>query len=248
MGSLKACLSLKLLQQNYFFKLGNRFGKAAAQWLCCCSCCMSLDTKCCPWESGQWNHQGGMWHGAFLTHQWSTAAPMCCHAKNMGMEQHPRTRQLCTKNAPTLHQECTKFAPRTHRECTNFAPRMHQLCTKNAPTLHQECTNFAPRMRQLCTKNAPNVHQECTKCAPRMHQLCTKNAPTLHQEYTNFAPRLHQECTNFAPTLSNMEATKHENTEKNTRKNIHHKGAKNLLSLVNTKFTKEVNVLKPFFL
>ena len=125
---------------------------------------------------------------------------------------------------------------------------MHQHGTKNAPTWHQECANFAPR----------RMHQECANFAPRMHQLCTKNAPTLnaptlHQECTNFAPRMPtfsprmlQKCTNFAPTLSNMEATKHENTEKNTRRNIHHKGAKNLLYLVNTIFTKQVNVLKPF--
>ena len=49
MGSLKACLSLKLLvhvsSRTIFSNVGNRFGKAAAQWLCCCSCCMALDTK-----------------------------------------------------------------------------------------------------------------------------------------------------------------------------------------------------------
>ena len=193
-----------------------------------------------PMESPRW-HVAWCFSNASMVHS-------CTNVVAMPKTWAWNNTQERANFAPRMHQHCTKNAPSLHQERTENAPTLRQLCTKNAPTLHQECTNFAPRMRQLCTKNAPNVHQECTKCAPRMHQLCTKNAPTLHQEYTNFAPRLHQECTNFAPTLSNMEATKHENTEKNTRKNIHHKGAKNLLSLVNTKFTKEVNVLKPFFL
>ena len=92
MGSQKGCIFLKKWesykslsflgilgaceQLTHFFKFGNKFGKAAAQWLCCRPCYMALETKCCPWESSPWILQGGMWHGACLRHQWSTAGPM----------------------------------------------------------------------------------------------------------------------------------------------------------------------------